>query len=104
MDPTGVSRIALAVAVIVFLDLLFVELRRCFREAKRILTRLGGYADLPLFSLLATTEHDVTRLTDALETIPELIERAQAALAIIRRPFARRLPAGDYLPKGSSPG
>jgi hypothetical protein len=104
MDPTGVTWIALAVAVIVFLDLLFVELRRCVREAKRIATRLSAYAELPVFSLLATTEHDVSRLTAALETIPVLIERAQAAVAVIRRPFGRGEPAADYLPKGSSPG
>ena len=103
MDGNGVSWIALAVVVIVFLDLLFVELRRCVREAQRIVARLSGYADLPLLSLLATTEHDVTRISLAFETIPVLVERAQAAVGVIRR-FGRRAPAPDYLPKGSSPG
>ncbi len=43
------------VAVLVFLDLLFVELRRVFREGKRIVRRLGGYTELPIFSLLAAS-------------------------------------------------
>jgi hypothetical protein len=104
MDRSGVVWIGVAVAVIVFLDLLFVEVRRCVREAKRLLSRLSAYAELPLFSMLAASENDVTRLTSALETLPLLVERAQRALEVIRRPFARHAPAPDNLPKGSSPG
>jgi hypothetical protein len=103
MSSTGVTWVAVAVAVIVFLDVLFVELRRCVREASRIVTRLNAYADLPLFSLLAATGDDIDRLNAALEAIPALLERGQAAIAMIRMPFARR-PADGYLPKGSSPG
>jgi hypothetical protein len=104
MDRSGVLWIGVAVAVIVFLDLLFVEVRRSVREAKRLVSRLGAYGDLPLFSLLAASEHDMARLMAALDTLPVLLERAQRARDVIRCPFARRPPAPDYLPKGSSPG
>ena len=86
--------IAAVVAVLVFLDLLFVELRRAFREGKRIVMRLAGYGNLPLWSLLAASEHDVERIAGAADAVTPLLERAQAALAVLRR----------YLPKGSSPG
>jgi hypothetical protein len=104
MDRPGIIWIAVAVAAIVFLDLLFVEVRRAVREAKRIVSRVRAYTELPLFSLIAASEYDVERLTTALETLPELIERARRALVVIRSPFVRRTPATDYLPKGSSPG
>ena len=46
------------VAALVFLDLLFVELRRAFREGKRIVRRLEGYGELPVLSLFATGARD----------------------------------------------
>ena len=82
------------VAVLVFLDLLFVELRRALREAKRLVTRLAGYADLPLFAQLAASGGDVERIVRAIDSVAPQLERAQAAIAMMRR----------YLPKGSSPG
>jgi hypothetical protein len=94
MDRSGLFWIGLIVVVLVFLDLLFVELRRIFREAKRIVTRLAAYADLPLFAELAASEYYVGRIVRAIEAIVQLIERAQTALAVLR----------SYIPKGSSPG
>jgi hypothetical protein len=94
MDRSGLFWIGLIVVVLVFLDLLFVELRRVFREGKRIVTRLAAYADLPLFAELAASEYYVGRIVRALDTFARLIERAQTALAVLRR----------YIPKGSSPG
>ncbi len=82
------------VAVLVFLDLLFVELRRAFREAKRLMTRVEGYTELPIFAQLATTERDVDRIMRAVDAVAPLVERAQRALGVLR----------SYLPKGSSPG
>ncbi len=86
--------IATAVAALVFLDLLFVELRRSLREAKRIVTRIDAYATLPIFSLCAASERDVARIVSAVDAVAPLVERGQAAFAVLRR----------YLPKGSSPG
>jgi hypothetical protein len=94
MDRSGVMWIGAAVAALVFLDLLFVELRRCVREAKRIAARLQGYTELPIFSLIAAAEHDVERIAQASEEIPLLLERAALAIATLR----------SYLPKGMSPG
>jgi hypothetical protein len=94
MDQPGVLWIGVVVAVLVFLDLLFVELRRVYREAKRIFTRLEAYAELPILSLLAASEHDVERITGAIDAVTPLVERGQVAVAVLRR----------YMPKGSSPG
>jgi hypothetical protein len=86
--------IGIIVAVLVFLDLLFGELRRAFREAKRIMNRLEGYTELPIFSMLATSERDVDRILAALDALTPLLERARRAVAVMRA----------YIPKGSSPG
>jgi hypothetical protein len=94
MDGSGVVWVSAIVAVLVFLDLLFVELRRAFREGKRIARRLEGYGELPILSLIATSERDVERVIRAIDAVPPLIERARRAIAVVR----------GYMPKGSSPG
>jgi hypothetical protein len=94
MDGSGMLWIGAIVAALVFLDLLFVELRRAFREGKRIVRRLEGYGELPVLSLFATGERDADRIMSALDAIPPLIERAQRAIDVVR----------GYMPKGSSPG
>lgn len=94
MDRSGMLWIGLIVAVLVFLDLLFVELRRIVREGKRIASRVAGYAELPLLVQLAASERDLERILNALDALAQLIERGQIALAVLR----------GYLPKGSSPG
>jgi hypothetical protein len=94
VDRSGVIWIGTIVAVLVFLDLLFVELRRAYREAKRLMTRIEGYGQLPIVAQLATGERDVDRIIRAFDTLPVLIERAQRAIGVLR----------SYLPKGSSPG
>jgi hypothetical protein len=94
MDGSGVVWVGAIVAVLVFLDLLFVELRRAFREGKRIVRRLRGYGELPILSLLATSERDVARMIRAVDAVPPLIERARRAVDVVR----------GYMPKGSSPG
>jgi hypothetical protein len=82
------------VAGLVFLDLLFVELRRVFREGTRIVRRLEAYGELPIFALLVTSERDVERIAAAVDALEPLLERTQRALDVLRR----------YIPKGSSPG
>ncbi|HEY5349763.1 MAG TPA: hypothetical protein VIJ64_08520 [Candidatus Lustribacter sp.] len=94
MEGSGVVWVGAIVAVLVFLDLLFVELRRALREGKRIVRRLADYGDLPVFSLLAASDRDVERIVRAIDAVPPLVERAQRALGVL----------GRYLPKGSSPG
>jgi hypothetical protein len=94
MDGSGMVRVGVIVAVLVFIDLLFVELRRAFREGKRIVRRLEGYGELPILSLLATSERDVERIMAAIDAATPLLERAQRAIGVLRA----------YMPKGSSPG
>jgi hypothetical protein len=93
MDRSAVTWVGLAVVALVFLDLLFVEVRRIVREAKRIASRLHGYTELPVFSLMAAAGSDVERINSAADEIPLLIGRGQRAIAVLR----------GYLPKGSSP-
>jgi hypothetical protein len=94
MDGSSMVWVGAIVALLVFLDLLFVELRRAFREGKRIARRLAGYGELPVLSLLATSQHDVERIVRAIDAVPPLIERAERAIRVVR----------GYIPKGSSPG
>ena len=83
MDETTVFWIGGLVAAFVFLDILIVEIRRAFREARRIVDRVAGYADLPIVSLLASTPAELTRLDQSLAEITALLARARAALAVL---------------------
>jgi hypothetical protein len=94
MDRSIVVWIGAIVIVLVFLDLLFVELRRIFREGKRLAKRIAAYRELPIISKLATGERDVARILAAVDALATLMERAQRAIGVLR----------GYLPKGSSPG
>ncbi len=89
MDQEIVVRIGVAVVAFVLADLLFVEIRRAVREAKRAMRRVSAYGELPIFSLIGSAERDVERMVTALAEIPPLLERAEAALVAIRRPFRR---------------
>jgi hypothetical protein len=100
VDRSLIGWIALAVAVFVYLDLLFVELRRTYREGKRIVTRLIAYGDLPVVRRAAQTGDDVERLTRALEAVPPLLERGRSALAAIRSP-GRPASYEPFVPNGS---
>ena len=106
MDGEMVLKVALGVALVIFADALFVELRACAREAKRLIARLGAYGELPIVSLLATTERDVERLNVALEALPPLLERGSRALTVLRS-LGRERPepatARAYFPNGMSP-
>ncbi len=104
MDPSALVRIGSIVAVLIFLDLLFVELRRIFREGKRIVVRLVGYADLPIFDLLATSSHDIDRIVNAIDALASLANRAQIALESLRRVYRPKGSSPGGVPKGMSPG
>jgi hypothetical protein len=95
VDPSGLVWIGSIVAVLIFLDLLFVELRRIFREAKRLVLRVAAYAELPIFDLIATSQRDIERIVIAIDALASLFARMSAALESLRT---------CYRPKGSSPG
>ena len=103
MDSGTAGWIAIAIAVLVYIDLLVVELRRAIREGKRIANRLAAYGQLPIFSLIAASEHDAERLSSAFEQVPVLLERAQIALETIRHPRSARVSRRRVAPN-SSPG
>lgn len=97
--------VGVAIVALVFLDALFVEVRRILREAKRLIRRLEGYAELPIFALLATAEADGERLSRALDAVPDLVDRAQRAwLTVVTFGRVRAAsPSGGYIPNGSFP-
>jgi hypothetical protein len=84
VDPSTVLGIAAAVATFVFVDVLFVEVRRCVRELQRIVRRLRGYAELPIVSLAAAATYDVARLNAGAARMTELLSRGEAALKALR--------------------
>lgn len=83
MDPSTLVLIGIAVALFVYLDILFVELRRGYREASRLLARVAAYAELPVVAAAAKSTDDLSRLAAAVEAVPELAARAEAALATL---------------------
>jgi hypothetical protein len=93
VDRSVLIWIGAIAAALIFLDLLFNELRKIFRQGKRIASRLAAYAELPIFASIDKSDRDIERIVNALDALPPLFERAQAALAVLR----------CYKPKGSSP-
>ena len=71
--------------MVVVVALAAMQLMRALREFKRLKARVESYADLPVLKALERTEASVQRLGAVGEKIAPLVERAQAALAIIRR-------------------
>ena len=100
MNQFAIGWIALAIALVVFLDLLFVEVRRAVREAKRIVTRISAYADLPVLAQAARVGTDVDRIAFAADRIAPLLERGRAAIAAIREPRAAAQRYGSLVPNG----
>ncbi len=100
MNQSAIGWIALAIAVFVYLDLLFVELRRIVREGKRIVTRLIAYADLPVIAQAERAGDDAERLASALDAVGPLLDRGRLALATIRRPQGAAA-YDPFVPNGS---
>jgi hypothetical protein len=102
VDPTTIGWIGAGIAGLIFLDALFVELRRALREGKRLATRLAGYAELPIFAQVATMEGDADRLVRALDALAPLMERAAEAWLVVRT-LGRTHAADAYRPNGTFP-
>jgi hypothetical protein len=104
MDPSGLVWIGSIVAVLIFLDLLFVELRRIFREGKRLAVRLAAYAELPILDLIAASENDLERIARAIDALASLLARTNAALESLRSCYRPKGSSPGEVPKGVSPG
>ena len=72
------------VAAFVFVDVLFVELRRCVGEVNRIARRVSAYGDLPIVSLAATATLDAARLAASVQRIGALLVAGEAALVDLK--------------------
>ena len=84
--------------IVVLGVLLFVVLPRAFREARRIVTRsIRLVNELPLTAELAKAEADSGRITAALERVPPLQRRAEAAIVTIRTTPLVPPAAGDVI-------
>ncbi len=73
------------VALVVVLALIAMQVARAIREVKRLKDRVSAYADLPVFKALERAERDAERLERAVGNVAPLLERAEVALATIRR-------------------
>ncbi len=71
-----------------------VRLAHALGSLHRAVTRLGEAGDLPVLRALAGAERDVERISDAIDRVPPLIVRANAAAAVVRKgPIPPELPA-----------
>ena len=75
----------IAVALAVILVLAGAQAWRAFREIKRLGARIEALADLPVVSALERADADGRRIATAVAALSELLERAQAAVVVIRK-------------------
>ena len=73
------------VALVVVLVLIGMQVARAIRELTRLKDRVSAYAELPLFKALERAEADAGRLERAIGNVAPLLERAETAVATIRR-------------------
>jgi hypothetical protein len=76
---------ATLIALVLVLALTGVQVARALRELNRVKARVAGYGDLPVMKALARVESDMQRLQGAGDNVAPYIERAQTAIAVIRR-------------------
>jgi hypothetical protein len=85
---------AVLAALLVVLAMTGAQLLRALRELERAGDRAAAFADLPVLRKLQRAEDDVRRIEAAVDAVPGLVARAQAAVAAIRRgPIPPELPA-----------
>ncbi len=85
MSANAIVWWATLVAVLVVLALAGAQAARALRELNRIKARVAAYGDLPVMKALASAEADVMRIEGAVGGVAPLLERVQAAVAVIRR-------------------
>lgn len=88
MSASAIVWLVIVVAWIVVLALVGAQALRALREAKRLQRRVGAYADLPVLAAVKRAAENAQRLERSAAEAEPLLERAQAAIAVIRRgPF-----------------
>ena len=85
MSANAIVWWATLIALVIVLALAGGQAARALRELKRIQTRVAEFGDLPVMTAFAKVEADVQRIEGAADNIAPLVERAQAAVAVIRR-------------------
>jgi hypothetical protein len=100
VDQSALGWIIPAIAIVVFLDLLVVELRRVAREGMRIVTRVLAWGDLPVLAQAGRAGDDLERIALAIDQVSPLLERARVALTTIRYPRGQA-PNPPFVPNGS---
>ncbi len=92
MAATTVVWIVFAVLWAAVLIAAVVQLARAGAQAKRLRHRVKGYAKLPVVDAALNAQYDIARITAALDAVEPMMERAQIAIATIRRgPFPERV-------------
>jgi len=76
---------ATLVAMIAVLALAGAQVARALREFNRAKARVAAFGDLPVMKALENVDADMQRIDGATGNVAPLVERAQAALAVIRR-------------------
>ena len=76
---------ATLVALVIVLALAGAQAARALREFKRVQTRLAAFGELPVMKALANAEADMARIEGASGAVAPLVDRVQAALAVIRK-------------------
>ena len=85
MSANAIVWWATLVAVVVVLGLAGAQAAAALRELKRVKARVAAYAELPVVNQLENVEVNVQRIEDAVSGVAPLVERAEAAIAVIRR-------------------
>jgi hypothetical protein len=73
------------IALVVVLALATAQALRAWREIKRLGDRVEAFADLPVVAALERADADGRRIESAVAELPALLERAKAAVAVIRQ-------------------
>jgi predicted TIM-barrel enzyme len=69
----------------VLLGLLGAQALRAVRDLKRLASRVEALADLPVVTALERADAEGRRIEAAVAELPVLLERAKAAVVVIRR-------------------
>jgi hypothetical protein len=85
MSANAIVWWATFIALVIVLAFAGAQVVRALREFKRAQTRVAGFGGLPVMKALENVEGDVQRIQRAGDEIAPLVERAQTALAVIRR-------------------